>query len=99
MNIFFQIIVSYDISDTKVRNVMFDKLKDFGLTPIQKSVMWGYVNNAEERAIKNEIQNQLLENSDKCIILRVNNAAQQIKKYGFGYNDFSFQSPEDISIV
>ena len=36
-----QIIVSYDISNTKKRNKFFEELKDLGLISIQKSVFWG----------------------------------------------------------
>ena len=38
---FVQVIVGYDISDTKNRTKMFNDLKDVGLLPIQKSLFWG----------------------------------------------------------
>lgn len=46
-----QILVSYDISETKKRNKFFDELKDLGLKSIQKSVFWGYVLPSEKRII------------------------------------------------
>lgn len=98
MGMFFQILVSYDISNTKLRNEFFNTLKDFGLISIQKSVMWGYVNNAEERSIHHEIKNMLTE-EDKCIALRIANAVLQIKKNGLGYKDFDFHTPDGYSVI
>lgn len=95
---FYQIIVAYDIEDTKKRTKLFETLKDFGLISIQKSVMWGYINYAEEKAIREEFKSQL-GNQDKSIVLRVTNADQQIKKYGMGYEDFNFDNIGDPHVL
>lgn len=60
-------IISYDISDNRIRASIYDKLKDIGLTPIQKSVFWGYLNEPEKRYLIN-ILNSELEKQDSAFI-------------------------------
>jgi CRISPR-associated protein Cas2 len=47
----FEILVSYDIENNKIRSKLFDKLKDFGLRPLQKSVFWGRIRKPEEKLL------------------------------------------------
>ncbi|WP_158618537.1 CRISPR-associated endonuclease Cas2 [Legionella sp. km535] len=54
-------IISYDIGDNSIRRTIFEKLKDIGLTPIQKSVFWGYLNEPEIRFIANFLKKELNE--------------------------------------
>ncbi len=89
MGLFHEVIVSYDVSDNKLRKKVLDALKDYGLFSIQKSVMWGEVNQAEERAIR-KFLGETLEKEDRAFLLRAGNASEQIQKFGFGYKDVPF---------
>jgi CRISPR-associated protein Cas2 len=46
-----EVIVCYDMESNKSRKKLFDGLKDLGLVPIQKSVFWGRLLPAEEKAV------------------------------------------------
>ena len=50
------LLISYDIQDNRNRRKLATLLKDFGLTPLQKSVFYGYLNQAELRALIHEAQ-------------------------------------------
>lgn len=84
----YEIIVSYDIEDNKKRNSLFETLKDFGLKPVQKSVFWGRVLPAEERAIINELAEILSDETDKGFVIRAN-LSEQRAKFGYESDDFS----------
>lgn len=98
MVLFHQIIVGYDIVDTKIRTKLFETLKDFGLVSIQKSIMWGYINYAEEKAIRTLLKHMLMA-QDKGFVLRVNNASEQIQKYGVGYKEMHFSEVDEPHII
>ncbi len=97
-SMFHQIIVAYDVSDTKVRNKLFGILKDFGLVSIQKSVMWGHVTYAEERAIYTQLKHMLALN-DKGFVLRPGDAADQITQRGVGYEETKFEQVDEHDII
>ncbi|APF02004.1 TPA: CRISPR-associated endonuclease Cas2 [Legionella pneumophila] len=52
-------IVSYDIRDNSIRRTIYERLKDIGLTPVQKSVFWGYLNEPEKRYLTNVLKKEL----------------------------------------
>lgn len=52
-----QYLVDYDIENTKNRTKLFEKLKDFGLKPVQKSLFYGELSNAEKLSIKILLKN------------------------------------------
>lgn len=64
-------IIAYDISNTKVRNKLFERLKDHGLNPIQKSIFWGTLNNAEKRSIE-RISKEILNEDEEAKLIFVN---------------------------
>ncbi len=61
-------IVAYDISDNKLRNRLFESLKDFGLRPIQESVFWGQLRTAEQNAVKRLLINSCVDTNDRAIM-------------------------------
>lgn len=65
--LFKEYIVSYDIACNKKRKYVFDLLKNIGLTPIQRSVFWGYLNAPERRYLKQKIK-QLLDTEDSAFL-------------------------------
>jgi len=83
----YEIIVSYDIEDNKIRNKLFELLKDFGLHPIQKSVFWGRVLPAEERSIIAELADIISHGQDKGFVVRAN-LSEQKAKFGYESTDF-----------
>lgn len=98
MKLFNQVLVAYDMGDTRKRTRLFETMKDFGLIPVQKSVMWGYVNGAEERAIRRELK-RVLAKGDRGFLLRVGDAARQIQEEGVGYSDMKLSRVDEPSVL
>lgn len=92
-----QIIVSYDISETKKRNKFFDELKDLGLKPIQKSVFWGYVKPSEKRVIKELFLLYCDVKTDKAFMS--NAVLDKELSNTFGYDENDFSHPESFKII
>ncbi|CAA6815593.1 MAG: CRISPR-associated endoribonuclease Cas2 [uncultured Campylobacterales bacterium] len=92
-----QIIVSYDISNTKNRNKFFEELKDIGLKSIQKSVMWGYILPSEKRIIKNIFKKYCEIKTDKVFI--VNATLDKDLSNSFGYDEDDFKHPNSFEII
>jgi CRISPR-associated protein Cas2 len=92
----FEVIISYDIEDNKSRTKLFDALKDFGLKPIQKSVFWGILINAEYREIKSLIEDYL-QPEDKAFIAKTNTQnSKQFIAYNYLEDDFKVKKSEAI---
>ncbi len=92
-----QVIIAYDIADNKKRNKFYDKLKDFGLLPIQKSVFWGYILPSERKSIISMYKEYCDMASDKVIM--VNAALEQNIQDCFGYSKEFFRKPDDYDIL
>lgn len=92
-----QIIVSYDISDTKKRNKFYDELKDLGLKSIQKSVFWGYILPSEKRIIKELFKKYCEKQTDKAFI--INTLLDKDLSESFGYKKEDFIHPESFEII
>jgi len=92
-----QIIVSYDISNTKKRNKLFEELKDLGLISIQKSVFWGYVLVSEKRIIKELFKIYCEKDTDKAFMSNV--SLDKDFNNSFGYNKEDFKHPESFEII
>lgn len=87
-----QYLISYDIVNNKTRNKILEQLKNFGLKPVQKSVLWGELNNAELNSIKRLFLQ--LGKCDKAIITTC--PASRLMK--FNYNESEFKIIEYASI-
>ena len=92
-----QVIVSYDISETKKRNKFFDELKDLGLSSIQKSVFWGYILPSEKRVIKQLFKRYCNIKTDKAFIVNV--SLDKDLDNSFGYDKSDFSHPESFQII
>lgn len=84
-----EILVSYDITDTKQRTKLFNKLKDISLVAIQKSVFWGHLNKAEEDSVKRLLKVHCAK-TDKAFIARVQLSDQIQKNNSIGYEKQDF---------
>jgi len=89
-----EVLVSYDIEDNRNRRQLFQKLKELGLVPIQKSVFWGHVNAAEEASVVRMLRDYS-EVGDRAFIVRVKLSAQIAEKNSVGHNpqDFPGEPP------
>ena len=96
--LFYEVIVCYDVENNKIRTKLFDALRDFGLIPIQKSVFWGHVNNAEYKAIFREFNQKLNSTTDKAFVVKTRLKAH-LQKSGFGYNDYDLPEWKDYETV
>jgi len=98
-NLYNEILVCYDIQDNKSRSKLFQKLKEAGLKPAQKSVFWGHVNRAEENAIQRLIKGFCM-SDDKAFVVRVNLAVQIAEKNSAGYISDAFpKQPERYHVL
>lgn len=93
----YEVLVSYDIENNKQRKKIFEQLKDIGLEPIQKSVFWGFLNKAEERAVY-RLFAELNDGTDKAFLVRAK-LGEVIGKYGLGYQAHDFKSPESFDVL
>ena len=86
-----EVLVSYDIEDTRQRTKLFNKLKDISLSPIQKSVFWGHLNKAEENSVKRLLKEHC-SSKDKAFIAHIE-LSRQIKNSSVGHKaeDFPIQ--------
>lgn len=84
-----EVLVSYDIADTKQRTKLFNKLKDISLTSIQKSVFWGHLNKAEEASVKRLLKTYCAK-ADKAFIARVKLSEQIQQNSSVGYEKQDF---------
>lgn len=84
-----EVLVSYDITDTKNRKKLFNELKDISLTAIQKSVFWGYLNKAEEEAVKRLLKTYC-DKTDRAFIARVKLSEQIRQNNSVGYQKQDF---------
>ena len=85
-----EILVAYDIVDTKIRNKVFESLKDYGLVPIQKSVFWGEVLKAERLAVERLMQDELDKEVDKVFIVKVSMMSLN-NMFAIGYSSEEFE--------
>ena len=93
-NFYSKFLVCYDIEENKSRTKFFDRMKDIGLVPIQKSVFYGDLNNAEMISIKKIAFELLNPATDKCLIVKCNLQPEQIKQQGIGYSNFVYIEPD-----
>ena len=97
--LFHEVLVCYDIENTKQRTKLFKQLKAISLKPIQKSVFWGYLNQAEETAVKRLLK-QHCKKTDKAFIARVKLAEQVNQNNSVGYDGAEFPSePESYYVI
>lgn len=84
-----EVIICYDIENSKNRTKLFRKLKDISLKAIQKSVFWGHVNKAEEDSIQ-RLLGEYCSETDKSFIARIKLSEQVSQNNSIGYNKQDF---------
>jgi len=84
-----EVLVSYDIENTKNRTKLFKKLKDTSLISIQKSVFWGHLNKAEEASVVRLLK-EFCDKTDKAFIARVKLSEQVNQNNSIGYKKEDF---------
>lgn len=82
-------LITYDIEDNKNRTKVFEKLKDFGLIAVQKSVFFGELSNAEKIEIKAFLA-KYCDKNDKVIISKFDLKFEDL----IGYEKSDFEKPE-----
>lgn len=87
MKLYKKYLVCYDIENNKVRSRFFDELKDLGLIPLQKSVFWGDLSQAELQALQRLANDMLDANTDKFFWAPSPLELKQLKQ-GIGYQHF-----------
>jgi CRISPR-associated protein Cas2 len=98
MGIYAKYLICYDIEENKVRKKFFDGMKDLGLIPIQKSVFYGDLNNAEFNALKRLATELLDETKDKCLWIKCNLSESGVKEC-FGYKGFEYDEPDGYKTI
>ncbi len=98
MKLYNEVMVCYDVEDNKVRTRLFGRLKDLGLRPIQKSVFWGHLNTAEERAVLRLFREELDKATDRAFLVRAP-LSEAADRNSFGYEiagTFTLSSHETL---
>lgn len=94
-----EVIVAYDIEDSKNRTKLFKKLKDISLKPIQKSVFWGHLNKAEEDTVQRLLKTYC-KKTDSAFIARVKLSEQVNQDNSVGYHKQDFpQKPQEYYVL
>lgn len=94
-----EVIVAYDIADTKKRNRLFNCLRNISLRPVQKSVFWGHLNQAEENTVKRLLQTYC-DKTDKAFIARIKLSTQIANNNSVGYSREDFPDhPESYHVI
>ncbi len=89
-------LLSYDISDSRMRTRLHRQLAGYGLRPVQKSVFWGHLSLAELQAVKRDLQ-QALDASDKAFITHSNfNGRGQSHLVGHHPEEFTDWPESDV---
>jgi CRISPR-associated protein Cas2 len=92
-----EVLVCYDISDTRTRTALFNLLKDLGLRHIQASIFWGFLTPAEERAIRRRLDSIVTTANDKGLVIPVKlSTLADYNSFGYGDAYFSEEKPFDI---
>lgn len=86
-------LVCYDIEDNKVRKKFYEKLKDLGLVPIQKSVFMGYLKPPEFVAVQDIAKNLLNEGTDSCLWFACSLSEDQVRSC-LGLKNFTLEDPD-----
>ena len=90
-------LVSYDIENTKTRTKVFNELRSTGLKPVQKSVFWGYLTNAELRSLHRYIK-EAISVDDRALITRTNfNSVGS--SFLIGHDSEQFRDWEPCSVI
>ncbi len=99
IKLFREVLVCFDVSETKRRNELIKKLKDIGLVRIQESVFWGYANQGEQNFITRYFS-EILDKStgDKAFIIPVD-LSIDAKKNTFGYENMNWNLLSKYEIV
>lgn len=98
--IYKQVIVSYDIEDTKIRSKLRKDLMGLGLVPVQKSVMWGYLNKAEEKAVKNLLSLTKIDKTTDAMFLAYADLEGAVKQgTTYGLKPTLFEHPDEDKII
>lgn len=82
-------IVSYDISENKIRTNLIKKLRHFGLHRIQKSLFAGDLDLNERKNLKSDFKTFLSSNKDSIILFPICDSCK---------NSISINSEEKIQL-
>ncbi|OOE60287.1 CRISPR-associated endonuclease Cas2 [Salinivibrio sp. ML323] len=76
-----EVLVAYDIENNKTRTRLYNQLKDVGMIPVQKSVMWGRLLPADIKLAKRILASEIDQDTDKAFVL-VSKLSENAKFYG-----------------
>lgn len=91
MQLYFEVVVSYDIEDNKNRKSLYEDLKDLSLVPIQKSVFCGCLKQAELKILPHLFRRYCAA-KDRAFYVRAR--LDELAKNGFGYDVESFKQTD-----
>lgn len=84
-----EVLVCYDISCSKSRTRLLEALKGLGLTPVQESVLWGFLREAEIREVQRMLDHYVDPRTDRGFIVPANMQSART----FGYPNDAFTPP------
>lgn len=97
MTLYKEVIVAYDVSANNKRTKLYQALLDIGFKAVQKSVLWGRINEAEYKAVIRLFNQLLNKGTDRAFILKVN-FAKGIEENSFGFENSDIFEEKDYAI-
>ena len=98
MGMYTKYLVCYDISNNKRRQRFSDVLKNLGFVPMQKSVFYGDIRNAEISALARAATELLEANEDRCFWFACYLKPDEIRKC-LGYANWNYVEPEGYGVI
>ena len=67
----YEYLVCYDVEDNKTRTRLYKQLLAYGLRPVQKSVLWGFLTAAECASVKRLLSKhiEVKGSQDKALVI------------------------------
>ena len=98
MKVRLEYLVAYDIAVTKTRTAIYNQLLAFGLTPVQKSLCWGFLSYPELNALKRLFTHNL-HKTDKALITRVDISKARKVDFSLGTSPHIFQDWQEYGNI
>ena len=93
-----EVLICYDVTNSKNRSALYEQLCDLGLRSIQKSVFWGFVNKAEKCLIDDLFKKYLDKTTDRGLLAFTNIAGSSENNY-FGHRDDDFKEWDEYGCL
>jgi len=96
--LFHEVIVCYDVTESRRRKKLFEGLKDIGLMPLQKSVFHGWLMLTDEKDVNLLFERVLDKETDKAFCIRTK-LTDNFSINTFGHKPFEIQELKSYDTI